>query len=172
MGSEAPWRGKRNHPPIVDKSTCHELARRRRATVIFSISCSISDRGRRCRSADPCVATLEIARRGNLTSHAQLGRGAARSRSPNGTGSTPPVPRSAPSPSERQQAILGQHRRCRLEQKALVGGAAALAMNMNLLIVIAFGVDLALRRHVCWRFFSSYIDSGATANNEPNYGRR
>ena len=49
---------------------------------------------------------------------------------------------------ERQQAILGQHRRRRLEQKALVGGAAALGHEHELVGVIALGVDLALRRHV------------------------
>ena len=49
---------------------------------------------------------------------------------------------------ERQQAILGQHRGRRLEQKALVGGAAALGHEHELVGVIALGVDLALRRHV------------------------
>ena len=50
---------------------------------------------------------------------------------------------------ERQQAIPGQHRRRRLEQKALVGGAAALGHEHELVGVLhALGVDLALRRHV------------------------
>ena len=49
---------------------------------------------------------------------------------------------------ERQQAILGQHRRRCLEQKALVGGTAALGHEHELVGVIALGVDLALRRHV------------------------
>ncbi len=49
---------------------------------------------------------------------------------------------------EREQAIPGQHRRRRLEQKALVGGTAALGHEHELVGVIAFGVDLALRRHV------------------------
>ena len=47
-----------------------------------------------------------------------------------------------------QQAILGQHRRRRLKQKALVGGAAALGHEHELVGVVALGVDLALRRHV------------------------
>ena len=49
---------------------------------------------------------------------------------------------------ERQHAIPGQHRRRRLEQKALVGGAAALGHEHELVGVIALGIDLALRRHV------------------------
>ena len=49
---------------------------------------------------------------------------------------------------KRQQAVFGQHRRRRLEQKALVGGAAALGHEHELVGVIALGVDLALRRHV------------------------
>ena len=49
---------------------------------------------------------------------------------------------------KRQQAILGQHRWSRLEQKALVGGTAALGHEHEFVGVITFGVDLALRRHV------------------------
>ena len=49
---------------------------------------------------------------------------------------------------ERQHAIPGQHRGRGLEQKALVGGPAALGHEHELVSVIALGVDLALRRHV------------------------
>ncbi len=49
---------------------------------------------------------------------------------------------------ERQQAILGQNGWSRLEQKTLVGGAAALGHEHELVGVISLGVDLALRRHV------------------------
>ena len=49
---------------------------------------------------------------------------------------------------EGEQPILGQHRRRRLEQKTLIGGAAALRHEHELVGVIAFGIDLALRRHV------------------------
>ena len=63
---------------------------------------------------------------------------------------------------ERQHAIFGQHRRRRLEQEALVGASSALGHEHELVGVIAFGVDLALRRHVVGGVLSSYIDSGAT----------
>ena len=43
---------------------------------------------------------------------------------------------------------MRQDRRRRLEQKALVGGAAALGDEHELVGVVALGVDLALRRHV------------------------
>ena len=49
---------------------------------------------------------------------------------------------------ERQQAVLGQNRRRRLEQKALVGGAATLGHEHELVGIIALGIDLALRGHV------------------------
>ena len=49
---------------------------------------------------------------------------------------------------EREQAIFRQHRGRSLEQEALVGGAAALGHEHELVGVITFGVDLALRRHV------------------------
>ena len=54
---------------------------------------------------------------------------------------------------ERQQAIFCQHRRRGLEQKALVGGTAALGHEHELVGIIALGVDLALRRHVVGSIF-------------------
>jgi hypothetical protein len=47
-----------------------------------------------------------------------------------------------------QQAVFCQNRRRRLEQKALVGAAAALGHEHELVSVITLGIDLALRRHV------------------------
>ena len=47
-----------------------------------------------------------------------------------------------------QQTVFGEHRRRRLKQKTLVGGAAALRHEHELVGVIALGVDLALRRHI------------------------
>ena len=53
---------------------------------------------------------------------------------------------------ERQQALAGQDRRRRLEQKRLVGRAAALGDEQELVgrvgVARALGVDLDLRRHV------------------------
>ncbi len=92
---------------------------------------------------------VEIARRGQFHGfHAEFGRGAAdHDRQMVGR-----ARRGAQSQhlllQERQQAVAGQHRRRRLEQKALVGGAAALGHEHELVGVIALGIDLALRRHV------------------------
>ena len=49
---------------------------------------------------------------------------------------------------EREQAIFRQHRGRGLKQKTLIGGAAALGHEHELVGVIAFGVDLALGRHI------------------------
>ena len=92
---------------------------------------------------------VEIARRGQLYRlHAEFGGGAAdhdRQMIGRARGG---AEREHLLLQKRQQAILRQNRRRRLEQKALVGGAAALGHEHELVGVIAFGVDLALRRHV------------------------
>ena len=49
---------------------------------------------------------------------------------------------------ERQHAVVRQDRGRRLEQERLVGRAAALGDEQELVGVLAFGVDLDLRRHV------------------------
>ena len=92
---------------------------------------------------------VEIARGGELHRlHAEFGRGAAdHDRQVIGRARRG-AERQHLLLQERQQAILGQHRRRRLEQKALVGGAAALGHEHELVGVIALGIDLALRRHV------------------------
>ncbi len=92
---------------------------------------------------------VEIARGGELHRlHAEFGRGAAdRDRQMIGR-----ARRSAEREhlllQKRQQAVSGQHRWRGLEQETLVGAAAALGHEHELVGVIAFGIDLALRRHV------------------------
>ena len=49
---------------------------------------------------------------------------------------------------ERHHAVVGEDRRRRLEQERLVGRAAALGDEQELVGVLALGVDLDLRRHV------------------------
>ncbi len=49
---------------------------------------------------------------------------------------------------ERQHAVVRQNRRRRLEQKRLVGRAAAFGDEQEFVGVLALGVDLDLRRHV------------------------
>ena len=92
---------------------------------------------------------VEIARGGELHRlHAELGRGAAdHDRQMIGRAGRR-TEREHLLLQERQQAISGQHRGRGLEQEALVGAAAALGHEHELVGVIAFGIDLALRRHV------------------------
>ncbi len=92
---------------------------------------------------------VEIARRRQFYRlHAEFGRGAADhdgeviGRARRGT------EREHLLLQKRQQAVAGQNRGRRLEQKAFVGAAAALGHEHELIGIIAFGVDLALRRHV------------------------
>src|SRR5512135_2143266 len=49
---------------------------------------------------------------------------------------------------ERQHAVVRQDRRRRLEQERLVGGAAALGNEQQLVGVLAFRIDFHLSRHV------------------------
>ena len=92
---------------------------------------------------------VEVARRRQLDGlHAEFGRGAAdHDRQMIGR-----ARRGAQGQhlllQERQHAVFCQHRRRRLEQKTLVGAAAALGHEHELVGVIALGIDLALRRHV------------------------
>ena len=92
---------------------------------------------------------VEIARGGKLDGlHAEFGRGAADHDGEVIGRARRGAERQHLLLQERQHAIPGQHRRRRLEQKALVGGSAALGHEHELVGVIALGIDLALRRHV------------------------
>ena len=92
---------------------------------------------------------VEIARRGELYRlHAEFGRGAADHDRQMIGRARRGAERQHLLLQERQHAVLGQDGRRGLEQKALVGGAAALGHEHELVGVIALGIDLALRRHV------------------------
>ncbi len=95
---------------------------------------------------------VEIARRSELHRlHRQLGRGAADDDGQVIRRARRGAERQHLLLQERQHAVARQDRRRRLEQETLVGRAAALGHEHELVGVLALRIDLALRGHVVLR---------------------
>ena len=150
MGSEAPWRGSRmtrtswqKYLPPNCAPTPSDLRHLQYLLLHLQIAEGIAVRRAVGRQR------VEIARGSKLHRlHAEFGRGAADHDRQMIGRARRGAERQHLLLQERQQAILRQHRRRRLKQKTLVGAAAALGHEHELVGVIAFGIDLALRRHV------------------------
>ena len=167
IGSDAPCRGSRITRTSWQKYLPPNCAPTPSDCVIFSTSCSIARSRKAWPSSQPLRRqVVEILGRGELHRlHRQLGRGAA--------DHDRQVIRRARRGAERQHllleerhhAVVRQDRRRRLEQERLVGRAAALGDEQELVAVLALGIDLDLRRHVVARCSSPRTSRAARAAN-------